>query len=401
MEKFFYTVKNAEGKTIKGQIEARDEKVAVELLRKRELFVVKLKPKTDGRSIAFLDRFIDRVTHRQVTTFTRQLATMVVAGLSVTDSLVILESQTERKFGRVVAQILRDVEGGLSFAAALERHPLVFSKVYIALVRVGEAAGALDQTLGRLAETMEKQEEFKAKVKGALIYPSIVLTGMVVVAIVMLVFVIPRLTSLYQDFGAELPATTQVLINTSKFTNRFWYLFLALVILSVMAFRSWLRTPRGKHKFDLYLLRIPIAGPLRGEVILTEFTRTMALLVSAGISIVEALTIVKEALDSTVFQDSLGEAVKSVEKGFPLAATLAREPYFPAIVPQMIAVGEETGKLDEVLTKLSRYFEEEAEQKIKGLTTAIEPLIMIVLGFGVGFLVIAVILPIYNLTSQF
>lgn len=401
MEKFFYTVKNTEGKTLRGQIEARDEKAAVELLRKRELFVVKLKPKTDGRSVALFDRFFDRVTHRQVTTFTRQLATMVVAGLSVTDALVILESQTERKFGRVVAQILRDVEGGLSFAAALERHPLVFSKVYVALVKVGEAAGALDETMGRLSETMEKQEEFKAKVKGALIYPSIVLSGMGVVTIVMLVFVIPRLTSLYQDFGAELPATTRLLISVSGFTRHFWYMFGVLIVLVIAALRAWLRTPKGKHKFDLYLLRIPIAGPLLGQVILTEFTRTMALLVSAGISIVEALTIVREALDSQVYQESLREAVKSVEKGFPLAATLARDPYFPAIVPQMIAVGEETGKLDEVLTKLSRYFELEAEQKIKGLTTAIEPLIMIVLGFGVGFLVIAVILPIYNLTSQF
>lgn len=401
MEKFFYTVKNAEGKAIRGQIEARDARAAVELLRKRELFVVKLKPKTDGRSVAFLDRFFDRVTHRQVTTFTNQLATMVVAGLSVTDALVILESQTERKFGRILSQILRDVEGGMTFAAALERYPFVFSKVYVALVRVGEAAGVLDETLGRLAETMEKQEEFKAKVKGALIYPTIVLTGMGVVAIVMLVFVIPRLTSLYQDFGAELPTATQILISASEFARRFWYMFGALIALSVVAFRAWMRTPKGKYKFDLYLLRIPIAGPLRGEVVLTEFTRTMALLVSAGISIVEALTIVKEALDSQVYQESLTEAVQSVEKGFPLAATLARDPYFPPIVPQMIAVGEETGKLDEVLTKLSKYFESEAEQKIKGLTTAIEPLIMIVLGVGVGFLVIAVILPIYNLTSQF
>ena len=401
MQKFTYKARSEEGKTLSGKIEARDERSAVGLLRKRKMFVVELKQEKQRGELPLVGKLFGGVKSKDVVNFTRQFSTMITAGLAMTDALSILETQSEKTMSVVVSEVLRDVEGGSNLAKALERHPKVFSGVYVALVRVGETAGVLDTVLKRLATNMEKDQEFRGKVKGALVYPAIVVSGMVAVGIVMMIFVIPRLTTMYKDFGAELPGATQVLISTSEFVGRFWFLFLALFFLSIIAFRTWVKTQRGRLQVDLIMLRVPIIGPLRTQVVLTEFTRTLGLLVNSGVSIIEGLVTVQKAMGSAVFEASLGEAAKSVEKGFPLAASLARDPHFPPIVPQMISVGEETGKLDEVLTKLSQYFETESEQKIKALTTAIEPLIMIVLGVGVGFLVIAVILPIYNLTNQF
>ena len=398
MEKFIYKAKSNEGKSVSGQIEARDGHTAVGLLRKRGMFVISLEKKKQDSGLL---KFGNKINYKLVVNFTRQLSTMVTAGLSITDALNILEVQSEKAMAAVVSQLLRDVEGGSTLAAAMSKHPKVFSPVYAALVKVGEAAGVLDTVLKRLARNMEKQQEFRGKIKGAMVYPAIVVGGMVVVGLVMMIFVIPKLTQMYKDFGAELPAATEVLIGASKFIARFWYLFTALLVVFIIWFRKWVKTKNGRLQFDLIMLKVPIIGPLKTQVILTEFTRTLGLLVSAGISILDGLRIVQSALGSAVFELALSRASKSVEKGMPLASSLARDPNFPPIVSQMISVGEETGKLDEVLKKMSKYFEVESEQKVKALTTAIEPLIMILLGVGVGFLVISVILPIYNLTNQF
>ncbi len=401
MDKFIYKAKNVEGKTITGRVEAQDEKGAVELVRQRKMVVIELKPYKERGEIPIISKFFSGIKYDQVVNFTRQLSTMITAGLSVTEALSILESQSEKALSLVIAQVLRDVEGGMALGASLEKHPKVFSKVYVALVRVGEAAGVLDRVLRRLAINLEKEREFRGKVKGALIYPAIVMIGMGVVAIVMMVFVIPKLTNMYKDFGANLPMATLVLMTISGFVVRWWWLFLILTAASVLAFRAWLKTPIGRMQFDLWLFKIPIIGPLRTQVILTDFTRTMGLLIGTGVSVLEGLEIVRMTLDSAVYEQGVGEAAKAVEKGFPLGMTLAQDVHFPPVVSQMVSVGEETGKLDEVLKKLARYFETESAEKIKSLTTAIEPLIMILLGVGVGFLVVAVILPIYNLTSQF
>lgn len=400
MEKYTYKARSEDGKLVTGKIESRDERAAVELLRQRKLLVVSLKVWHE-RQIPIIGRLFSGVKHSDLVNFTRQLSTMITAGLSVTNSLAILETQSETAMAQVVAGILRDVEAGTSLAGALAKYPKVFSGVYIALVRVGEAAGVLDTVLKRLAANLEKEREFRGRIKGALIYPAIVVTGMAVVGVVMMVFVIPKLTAMYRDFGAELPLATKILIGVSEGIIRWWYVVAALVIGTGMFGRVWIKTPMGRYRWDLWLLKLPIVGVLQVQVILTEFTRTMALLVNAGMSVLDGLGIIKRALGNAVFEASVSEVSLAVEKGFPLATALAQQPHFPPIVSQMVAVGEETGKLDEVLEKLSNYFESEAEQKVKALTTAIEPLIMILLGVGVGFLVIAVILPIYNLTSQF
>lgn len=399
MLKFNYKIKSKEGKTVKGRIEARDLKTAVELLRQRHYFVVEVKPAGGGGISNW--QWLNGVRFDQVVNFTRQLSTMITAGLGITDALAILEAQSDKAMAGVIAQIVQDVEGGTTLASALEKHPKVFSKVYVALIKVGEAAGVLDTVLSRLAENMEKQREFKSKVKGAMIYPIIVLVGMAVVGAIMMIFVIPQMLSMYKDFGAELPTPTKIMIAISGFTTKWWWLVGAILAGVIFLFRTWVKTSSGRWQFDLVMLRIPIIGPLRVQIVLTEFTRTMALLVHAGISVLDGLLIVKETLGSAVFEQGVAAAATAVEKGYPLATSLAQDQHFPPIVAQMASVGEETGKLDDVLEKLSAYFEMESEQKVKALTTAIEPLIMVVLGIGVGFLVISVILPIYNLTNQF
>lgn len=401
MRKFVYKAKDQKGKTVSGIVEAGEEKQARSILRDRGLICFSLNLVRQDIIKEVFQRIFRRITLSDIATFTRQLSTMITAGLTINDALTILRGQSSSALALVVDDVLRAVEGGSSLADALSKHPKVFGRVYVALVRAGETAGVLDEVLARLAENLEKQREFQGKVKGAMIYPVIIIIGMVLVAGIMMVFVIPKLLSLYEEFQAKLPTPTKILISISNFMVKFWWMMLVGAIAGFYALRAFGKTPFGRRKIDTLVLSLPILGNLQKQIIMTEMTRTLGLLVAAGISIIDALNIVAEGVGNSIFEEELKEAAKQVEKGLPLTGALSAYEEFPPIVPQMISVGEETGKLDEVLTKLSRYFESESEQMVKGLTTAIEPLIMIVLGLGVGFLIIAVILPIYNLTSQF
>jgi len=397
---FSYKVKAADGQTLKGQVEAPTREIAVEILRRRKLFVISviaIKPST----LALILKKFKKAGSDDVVTFTRQMATMVASGLPLTEALRILRNQSNPVMSAVIGEILQDVEGGASLAIALEKHKGVFSQVYISLVKAGESAGVLDNILTRLAVNLEKNKTFANKVKGAMIYPAIVVGAMIVVGFIMMIFVIPKLTQMYQTFNAELPLATKILISTST-----WMKNNAILVLGILAgiftgFSMWVKTGDGRRRFELFIFRVPIIGKLQKQVIMTEFTRTIGLLIGAGISIIDALKISADSVGNSVYQKALLFAASQVEKGLPLAVPIAQNPYFPPILAQMISVGEETGKVDEVLAKLSVYFEAESEQGVAALTAAIEPLIMIVLGIGVGFLVIAVILPIYNLTSAF
>ncbi|MBP7843013.1 type II secretion system F family protein, partial [Candidatus Woesebacteria bacterium] len=302
---------------------------------------------------------------------------------------------------QMMAVILQDVEGGNAFADAIAKHKKIFSRLYIQLVRAGETGGVLDTVLERLADNMEKEKEFKAKTKGALIYPVIVIIAMFAVGIIMMIFVIPKLTEMYKDFGAELPLVTRVLIGLSDAMVKFWWIFGAGIAGFIYAAKQYYKTELGRYKIDELKLKIPIFGELQKKVILTEFSRTLALLLGSGITLLEAISIVTDSVENVVYRTALTEVSKQVEKGSSLSGALSHYDSFPTILHQMMSVGEETGKLDEVLKKLSVYFEQESEHAIKNMTTAIEPMIMIVLGLGVGAMVIAIIMPIYNLTSQF
>lgn len=384
-----------------GEVEAGTIEQAAKLVKGKGFYVISVAPKIES-PLSFIRNLRDRVTPSDVATFTRQLSTMINAGLPITECLLILRTQLKGSLQKVIAQILADVEAGESLSSALAKHSKIFSQTYISLVKSGELGGVLDEVLARLADNLEKQQEFSGKVKGALVYPAIIIIGMFVVSLILMIFVIPRLTSLYQDFNAELPLPTRILIGTSTFIFKFWPLFLALGVGGFYIFKLYRGTKAGRLKTDELYFKIPIIGPLQRQVVLTELTRNMSLMVGAGVSILDALNITADVVGNRVIADALRDASKQVEKGFPIAFAFGRHPEaFPFLLSQMIAVGEETGKMEEVLGKISHIFEIESDEKVKSLTSAIEPLVMVLLGLGVGFLVIAIILPIYNLTSHF
>ena len=398
MQRFRFKARSEKGELRKGVVEAQSEASAVEVLRDQKLIIVELHELGVSKSLFSVGQ---KVKFDDVVNFTRQLSTMIGAGLPLTDALSILQIQVSPALQSKVADILRSIEGGSTFADALKAHPETFSRVYIALVSAGEAAGVLDTILIRLADTLEKQREFREKTKGALIYPVIVVIGMLLVSAVMMIFVLPKLTVMYEDFNVKLPFITQVLIAVSTFMSKFWYIMGFMIGVGVYVFAWWKKTKAGAYQYDVLLLKLPIFGKIKSMVLMTEFTRTLALLASAGVSLVESLAIVQEVADSEVMRRALAQVGKDVEKGNPLAVSLAKHSIFPMIVSQMTSVGEQTGKLDEILNRVAGYFESESEHAIKNLSTAMEPIIMVVLGVGVGFLIVAIVVPIYNLTSAF
>jgi len=401
MKRYFYKAKDKTGKLVSGEVEATNDYHAAKLVREQGYIVISITEEKEG-IVSFVKKLKSRITSGDVTTFTRQFATMVNAGLPITEALLILRNQSKGNMQKMVSQILVDVEGGESLSKALEKHSKVFSTTYIALVKSGEVGGVLDEVLVKLADNLEKNQEFKGKVKGAMIYPAIIVIGMIVVAIVMMIFVIPRMLNLYSEFNAELPAPTRVLMGISNFMIKFWPLILIVLFFGLYAFSIYKKTPQGQRKIDELIFKIPIIGDLQKQIILTDLTRTLSLMTGAGVSILEGLNISSQVVSNSVIADALKDAARQVEKGFPIAYSFAKHPdAFPYILSQMVAVGEETGKMDEVLAKVSHVFEVDSDEKVKALTSAIEPLVMIVLGIGVGFLVIAVILPIYNLTNAF
>lgn len=401
MKRFNYKARDKVGGVVTGEVEAVSIDDAAKLVRGKSLYVISITPKIES-PFEIVRHFKERVTPSDIATFTRELSTMINAGLPITEALLILRSQSKGSMSRIVSQILADIEAGDSLSASLDKHPKIFSKTFMSLIKSGEVGGVMDKVLSRLADTLEKQQEFSGKVKGALIYPAVIVIGMIIVSIVMMIFVIPRLTSLYGDFNATLPLPTRILIGLSNFLIRFWPVFLILIGVGVYGFKLYRATKAGRRVTDELIFKIPVFGDLQRQIILTELTRTLSLMVGTGVSILEALNITSEVVGNVVISDALKDSANQVEKGFPIAFAFAKHPEaFPFLLSQMVAVGEETGKMDDVLTKISHIYEVESDQKVKSLTAAIEPIVMVLLGLGVGFLVIAVILPIYNLTSQF
>lgn len=400
MNRYRYKAIDKSGETSKGVLGAKDINQAAAIIRGKELMILGLEEEQ-------LDPFNELIMKFQkprledVSNFTRQLSTMITSGLPLVEALQILSDQSKPAMARVIEQLTRDVEGGLGLSEAMAKANGVFNGVYVALVKAGESAGVLDNILKKLSEALDKQREFRNKTKGAMIYPVIVLIAMVVVGMVMMVFVIPKMTEMYKDFGAELPLPTKILMGISDFMVMLWPLLIVGGIGLFVLYSKWSKTEIGSIMIEKVQFKMPIFGPLKVTIILTEFSRTMGLLSSAGISVLDALRIVADTMGSRIYQDGVIQAAVMVERGSSLAEALSATTEFPGILGQMVAVGEQTGKVDETLLKLSAYYEEESETKVKALTTAIEPMIMVIMGLGVGFMVFAVIMPIYNLTSQF
>jgi len=401
MAYFSYKARDPNGKIVTGFVEAPAQEAATRLLHDKQLFVVGL-TESRSREKTPISVKMRRVGFGEIVNFTRQLSTMVVAGLSIPESLSILRAQTTNEtFVSVMMEIEHQIVSGGNLGDALSKYPQYFPPIYVALVRAGESSGQLDQVLSRLADSMEGERDFRSKVSGAMIYPVIIMIGMGIVVMIMMTVVVPKLSDLYKDFGVDLPFATQLLISISMFFVNWWWFVIVLCVGGVYGFLRWKKTKTGELVLDTITLSIPFFGELQKKIILVEFTRTLSMLISSGIRLLDALRILKDALGNVLFRNAIVEISKKVERGFPLGDTFATYPIFPPIVSQMMKVGEETGKLDDTLLKLSRYFQSESENLVKGLTTAIEPIIMVVLGVGVGFIVISVITPIYNLTSQF
>lgn len=402
MTKFFYKAKDWSGKTIKGVLDSEDKKSALESIKGGGLVPLAIVAESTSIFNDIYKKIFSRINLKQISNFTRQLSTMMNAGLALTDALALLKNQTDRRslMFEILDYTLATVQGGHSLADGLGKYKKNFGEAYIASIDAGEEGGVLEEVLTKLADNLEKQNEFTSKVKGAMIYPVIVIIGMVIVVIIMMVFVIPKLMGLYADFGAKLPASTQALMAMSGFMVKFWFLIPTIVVGVFMLFKIGNQNANFRLKKDIFKLKFPIIGVLTQKTILATTIRTMSMLLSAGIPLVEALKIVSSVAANELFRGAYLKISERVQKGFSIANSFEETGVFPVIVNQMVATGEATGKLDSVLLKVADYFSAEAEQAVKSLTSAIEPLIMILLGCGVAFLVVAVLMPIYNLTSS-
>lgn len=397
---FKYVAKDMQGVYHKGEVETADESQAVALLRKKKLIITSLKLKGASGNMPW-DKFMNRVPFSEVVIMTRQLATMIEAGLVLSEALDILEDQQENKhFKAVLENVSKDIKAGLDFATALEKHPDIFPPLYSKLVKAGQASGKLDTILLELAKNLEKEREFKSRVRGAMIYPIVIVFMMIVVMMIMVFFVMPKLIGLYKDSGMDLPLPTKIMITGSDIMINFWWLILMVIIGIVIIFKKYAATPKGRLFIDQRILKTPVLGKVTSVVILTSFTRTFGLLIASGLSILESIQIVSEIMGNKVYQNCLETAYKGVEKGLPLSTQLLSMKEFPKIVGQMVKTGEETGKLDEIILKLSDYFQAEADNALKNITTLIEPVVLVILGVGVGILVVSIILPIYQLTTN-
>ena len=402
MARFVFRSRDWSGKLVKGVLDLAEKSQVVASIREHGLVPLSVLPERAGMMQELSKKFFGKVSLKQVSTFTRQLSTMMTAGLPLTDALSLLKEQMEQKsvMYEILDEALATVRGGQSLAVALEKHKKVFGEAYVASIAAGEEGGVLEEVLSKLAKNLENQDEFNGKVKGAMIYPIIVIVGMIVVVFIMMIFVIPQLLSLYKDLGSEMPMSTKILMAISEWSQKLWFLFPILFFGPALLIKTANQNQKWKFKKDKFLLKIPIVGELSRKSIIANTIRTLSMMLSAGIPLVEALKIVAAVAGNEVYRDAYIKVSERVQKGYSIASSFEDMNVFPMIVNQMTATGEATGKLDEVLMKVANYFSTEAEQSVKTLTAAIEPAIMILLGIGVCFLVIAVIMPIYNLTSQ-
>lgn len=396
---FVYKAKDTAGVFQGGEIESADVHTAAVILRRKGLIItaIDIKPQPFGSRLTSI---FQRVGFSDLVDITRQLATMIGAGLVLSEAIDILEEQEDNKrLKKVLGEVSDGIKGGLTLEQALSKHPDIFPSVYSSLVKSGESSGTLDKVLLKMADNLEKEREFRARIKGALIYPVVVIVMMVAVMVLMMTFVVPKLTSLYTEATIELPLPTRILIFISNMIISFWWLIIIMTLALFFIFRKWSKTPQGRLIVDKFILKVPIIGKLVTMVTLTNFCRACGLLISSGLPLLEAINIVSDIVGNSVFKKALKDAYSGIERGLPFSSLLP-SPLFPKLVGQMVKVGEETGKVDEIFFKLSEYFESESDHMVKNLTVAIEPIVLIILGIAVGFLVVSIILPIYQLTTQ-
>lgn len=398
--RLYYKAVGKDGKQVTGIIEANDVKEAATYLRTKELLPIKIIKKEKSKLLEMLPLF-KKSSSSDLVFFTRQISSMLSSGLTLIRALEILKEQVRKDYLlEIMDSIIADIEGGSSFSTSISKYPEMFSPIYVSIIKTAETSGLLDKALLRLADNLEKQQKLQSSIKGALLYPLIVVILMVVVVIIMMVFVIPQLSILYDNLKIPLPLPTRIVVGLSHFIIIFWPLVIGVVVGLVALYRRFRKTISGQLVVDNIKLKLPIFGKLIQETILVEFCRTFGLLVGTGTLVVDSLVQTADSAGNVHYRNAILDVSKKVEKGVGIGDSMSVYPLFPPLLIQLVKIGEQTGKLDESLIKASEYFEREVDQQVKTLTTAMEPFIMIVLGIGVAFLIISVITPIYNLTSS-
>ncbi len=396
MSIFIYKARNRLGRRVKGDFEAPILEMAEAALRRRGFTQLTVKPKPKNiLEGTFLE---GKVTDRDMVIFSRQFSTMINAGVPILQSLQIMCEQTESKvLRRILYNVRNDIEGGSSLFEALRKHPKVFDDLYANMVNAGETGGILDTILLRLAEYLEKAAKLKARVKSAMVYPGVVVAVAVAVIAIILIFVIPTFEEMFKDFGAALPLPTQIVINMSRFTqdNFMWMIF--GVVAFVIIFKRLYRFERVKISVDFWVLTLPVFGPLMRKVAVARFSRTLSTMVSSGVPILNALDIVARTAGNKTVELGVLEAKKSIAEGQTLADPLEATGVFPPMVIQMISIGESTGSLDHMLSKVADFYDNEVDVAVETLTSLLEPMMIVFLGVVVGGLVVSMYLPIFQI----
>jgi type IV pilus assembly protein PilC len=392
--------KTKTGETKRGEVEAPDEASVQQRLRAMALANVKIRKKSMFAA-GFKLPGIGGISQKDLVIFTRQFATMIDAGLPLVQCLDILGTQLDNlAFREVLMKIKNKVESGSTLADALGDHPKVFDTLYVQLVAAGEIGGILDTILNRLAQYIEKNEKLKSKVKGAMVYPSVVLIVAVGVTVVLLLFVTPTFEKMFKDFGGAMPAPTQIVIDLSKWLQHNIIYMIVVLIGVIIGFRAYLNWPKGREQWDAFVIRTPIFGPLIRKVAVARFTRTLGTMISSGVPILDAMEVVAKTAGNSVVEKAIRYTKEKIEEGKTIVQPLAETKVFPPMVVQMIGVGEATGAMDQMLTKIADFYDDEVDAAVNALTSLIEPVMMVFLGGVVGGFLIAMYLPIFSIAGS-
>ncbi len=401
MSIFEYKARDLDGKESAGVVDAPSEQVAQDVLKEKELVVISLRERRRMTLFQSSFGFMKNVPRKDVVMFARQLAVMISATVPIVQALRILVKQTDNvNFKIIISEVADEVDGGAKLSATLARYPKVFSQFFVHMIRSGETTGKLDETLNYLADQQEKDYDLVSKIRGAMTYPIFVVSGMVLVGVAMMIFVIPKLTEVIEGSGGELPLSTRLLIWLSNFFVNLWWVLVLIVIGIAVGWRLYIRSPFGRHQFDVIKMRLPIFGQIFQKIYLVRFSRALSTLVVSGIPVTRSLEIVADVVGNTLYHDLTRSAIKEIEAGNSIATAFVKSDDIPAMLPQMMIVGEQTGKLDLVLEKLGNFFAKELDNMIANMTSLIEPLILVVMGVGVAVMVMAILLPMYNLSQS-
>jgi type IV pilus assembly protein PilC len=398
MPSYEWKGRDRDGNPQTGVLIGDSKDAVIAALRRQQIVVTTVKEK--GKEIA-LPKFGGGIKSKDIAVFTRQFSVMIDAGLPLVQCLDILGQQQDNKaFQKVILQVRQDVEAGSSLAEAMRKHPQAFDDLYVNMVAAGEAGGILDTILQRLASYIEKNVKLKSQVRSALVYPVAVITIAIIVVYIILWKVIPVFATLFEGLGTQLPFLTQVIVNVSRFIGNFWWLIILVVIGIIFALRQYYQTDAGRYQIDKFLLRLPVIGALLRKIAVARFCRTLATLLSSGVAILESLDITARTAGNAVLEESILQVRKDVEEGKTLAEPLVRTEQFPPMVCQMIGVGEQTGAMDTMLSKIADFYEDEVDAAIEGMMALLEPVMIAFLGVVIGIIVVAMYLPMFSLISQ-